>query len=105
MLVDKVDLGFGRRSWRYLMLVDNGVITKNPKAEVPHDVLMFTKPGCGYCTKAKKLLADCGWAYDEVPATPRRLRAVSGKTTTPQVFVDGKYIGGATEIEAYLGAR
>lgn len=129
MLVDKADLGFGRRSWRYSMLVDNGIITKmfiepdkagdpfevsdadtmlrhlDPKAEVPHDVVLFTKPGCGYCTKAKKLLTDRGWAYDEVAATPRRLRAVSGKATTPQVFIDGQYIGGATELETYLSAR
>ena len=129
MLVDKADLGFGRRSWRYSMLVDNGVITKmfiepdkagnpfevsdadtmlrhlDPKAEVPHDVVLFTKPGCGYCAKAKSLLTERGWAYDEVPATPRRLRAVSGKATTPQVFVDGQYIGGATELETFLGSR
>lgn len=126
MLVDKRDLGFGKRSWRYSMYVEDGVIKKmfiepevagdpfqvsdadtmlrhlNPSVEPPHDILMFTKPGCSFCTKAKQLLGNKGWAYEEVPASPRRLRAVSGKATTPQVFVDGKYIGGATELEAYL---
>jgi glutaredoxin-like protein len=126
MLVDKKNLGFGQRSWRYSMLVNDGVIQKMfiepegdgdpfeisdadtmlrylaPDAPPPHDVLLFTKPGCSFCTKAKQLLDGRGWAYEEVPASPRRLRAVSGKASTPQVFVDGRYIGGADELEAYL---
>lgn len=126
MLVDKRDLGFGQRSWRYSMYVEDGVIKKmfieeevegdpfqvsdadtmlkylQPEGQLPHDVLMFTKPGCSFCTKAKKLLSDRGWAYEEVAASPRRLRAVSGKASTPQVFVDGKYIGGADELEGYI---
>lgn len=126
MLVDKRNLGFGQRSWRYSMLVDDGVIQKmfiepekdgdpfevsdadtmlkflDPTAKPPRDVLLFTKPGCSFCAKAKQLLGDKGWAYDEVASTPRRLRAVSGKGTTPQVFIDGAYIGGAEELEAYL---
>ncbi len=129
MLVDKRNLGFGTRSWRYSMLVEDGVITKmfiepekegdpfevsdadtmlrhlDPKAEAPHDVLLFTKPGCGHCARAKKLLQERGWTYDELPATPRRLRAVSGRSTTPQVFVDGRYIGGADELASFLGQR
>lgn len=126
MLVDKSNLGFGKRSWRYSMLVDDGVITKmfiepqvdgdpfevsdadtmlkylDPGAKAPHDVLLFTKPGCSYCTKAKQLLGDKGWAYEEVASSPRNLRAVSGKATTPQVFVDGQYIGGSEELEKFL---
>jgi glutaredoxin-like protein len=126
MLVDKRQLGFGKRSWRYSMLVEDGVIKKmfvepevegdpfqvsdadtmlkhlDPQARPPHDVLMFTKPGCGFCTRAKQLLAERGWAYEEIPASPRRLRAVSSKPTTPQVFIDGQYVGGADELEKFL---
>jgi glutaredoxin-like protein len=126
MLVDKRHLGFGSRSWRYSMLVDDGVIQKmfiepekdgdpfevsdadtmlkyiDPNAKPPRDVVLFTKPGCSYCTKAKQLLADKGWSYDELASTPRNLRAVSGKATTPQVFVDGHLIGGSEELAAYL---
>ncbi|WP_437962870.1 glutathione peroxidase (plasmid) [Sorangium sp. So ce119] len=126
MLVDKANLGFGKRSWRYSMLVDDGVIKKmfiepevegdpfevsdadtmlkylDPQSKAPHDVLIFTKPGCGYCTKAKRLLDERGVPYEEVSASPRRLRAVSGKSSTPQVFVDGQYVGGADDLEAYL---
>lgn len=129
MLVDKSNLGFGKRSWRYSMFVDDGVIKKmfiepdkegdpfevsdadtmlrylDPQGAPPHDVLMFTKPGCGFCTKAKKLLQDKGWAFDEVPASPRRLRAVSKRSSTPQVFVDGQYIGGCDELEQFLAKQ
>jgi glutaredoxin-like protein len=129
MLVDKSAIGFGKRSWRYSMLVDDGIIKKmfiepdkdgdpfevsdadtmlkylDPNAKPPHDVLLFTKPGCGYCTKAKKLLADRSWAYEEVASSPRNLRAVSGKSTTPQVFIDGAHIGGADELESYLAKQ
>jgi glutaredoxin len=127
MLVDKSDLGFGKRSWRYSMLVEDGVIRKmfiepevagdpfqvsdadtmlrhlDPKAEPPHDVLMFSRLGCGHCARAREMLETRGWPYEEVAASPRRLRAVSGKSTTPQIFIDGAYIGGADELEVYLG--
>ncbi len=122
MLVDKRGLGFGQRSWRYSMLVEDSVIKKmfieaekegdpfevsdadtmlkylDPNAKAPHDVLLFTKPGCSYCTAAKKLLSEKGIAYEEVPSSPRRLRAVSGKASTPQIFVDGRYVGGSEEL-------
>ncbi|MDB5216638.1 MAG: glutathione amide-dependent peroxidase [Myxococcaceae bacterium] len=129
MLVDKSSLGFGKRSWRYSMLVDDGVIKKmfiepekegdpfevsdadtmlkylDPNAKAPHDVLLFTKPGCAFCAKAKQLLTDKGWPYEELASSPRNLRAVSGKATTPQVFVDGSYIGGSEELESYLAKQ
>lgn len=128
MLVDKSAIGFGKRSWRYSMLVEDGVVKKmfiepekdgdpfevsdadtmlkylDPKAEAPHDVVLFTKPGCSFCTKAKQLLSDKGMAFEEVASSPRRLRAVSGKATTPQVFIDGRYIGGSDDLEKYLAA-
>jgi glutathione-dependent peroxiredoxin len=126
MLVDKRPLGLGQRSWRYSMLVEQGTITKmfiepavdgdpyqvsdadtmlrhiDPSGKLPSDVLLFTKPGCAFCAKAKTLLDSRGWAYEEVTASPRRLRAVSGKATTPQVFIDGKYVGGSEELEGYF---
>lgn len=129
MLTHKGDLGFGDRSWRYSMLVEDGVIKKmfvepdiegdpftnsdadtmlkhlDPEAKAPNDVLLFGRAGCSHCARAKKLLSEKGWAYDEVRATPRNLRAVSGKATTPQIFIDGKYVGGADELEAYFKAQ
>jgi glutaredoxin len=126
MLVDKRALGFGPRSWRYSMVVKDGVVEKSfvepevegdpflvsdadtmlryldPQAKAPPDVIFFGRAGCSYCAKARNLLEAKGWAYDEIQASPRRLRAVSGKSSTPQIFVDGKYVGGADDLEAYL---
>lgn len=130
MLVNKTDLGFGKRSWRYSMLVKDGVIEKmfiepqepgdpfkvsdaetmlnyiNPEAARPQCVSLFTKVGCPYCASAKEMLTKHGITYEELvlgqEATPRSLKAMSGRSTVPQVFVDGKHIGGSEELEAYL---
>ncbi|MCL2723896.1 MAG: glutathione peroxidase [Polyangiaceae bacterium] len=126
MLVDKTDLGFGQRSWRYSMLVEDGVVKKmfiepsvegdpfevsdadtmlkylDPSAKTPPDILLIGRAGCSFCIKAKSMLKAHGLDYDEVEANPRRLRAASGRTTTPQIFINGKHIGGADELAAYL---
>jgi peroxiredoxin/glutaredoxin len=126
MLVDKRGLGFGQRSWRYSMLVDDGVVKKmfiepeiegdpftvsdadtmltylDPKAKVPSDVLVIGRQGCSHCARARELLSKNGLSFDEVHATPRNLRAVSAKATTPQIFIDGKHIGGADDLERYF---
>jgi len=131
MLVDKSDLGFGKRSWRYSMLVKDGVIEKmfiepekpgdpfevsdadtmlnhiNPQAKKPAAVSIITKPGCPFCAKAKAMLNERGMPYEEIvlghDASTRSLRAITGRETVPQVFVDGRHIGGSEELEAYLG--
>jgi glutaredoxin-like protein len=132
-LVDKHELGFGKRSWRYSMLVRDGVIEKmfvesdkpgdpfdvsdadtmlhyiDPNAARPHDVAVFSRPGCPYCAKAKGLLRDAGIEFEELVLnrdyTDQTLRAVADATSYPQVFVDGKLIGGSDDLEAWLDAR
>ena len=126
MLVDKRELGFGPRSWRYSMLVRDGVIEKMfiepekpgdpfevsdadtmlnhlaPKADKPLDIVLFTKPGCAHCQRAKSMLGERKLDYADIPASPRVLRAVSANATTPQVYINGKHIGGADELAAFL---
>lgn len=129
MLVDKSDLGFGKRSWRYSMLVRDGVIEKmfiepnkpgdpfevsdadtmlahiNPKAKKPDQVAIFTREGCGYCAKAKAMLKQLGYDYAEIPLAhhirSRVIGAVTGRNTVPQIFVNGQYIGGHEELERW----
>jgi glutaredoxin len=52
------------------------------------------------------MLTDNGMSYDEVVlgknATTRTVRAMTGKETVPQVFIDGDYIGGSEELEIYI---
>ena len=133
LLVDKNDLGFGKRSWRYSMLVKDGVVEKMfiepskpgdpfevsdadtmlayiaPNAAKPLDVAIFTRPGCPFCARAKGMLADAGIAYDEMVLnkdyTNLSLRAVAGADMVPQVFVNGELIGGSDKLEAWLQAR
>jgi glutaredoxin-like protein len=129
MLVDKSDLGFGKRSWRYSMLVKNGVIDKmfiepekpgdpfevsdadtmlnyiNPDASKPDQVAIFTREGCQYCAKAKHLLTELGYDYAEIPLThtlrSRVVGAIANAKTVPQVFVNGSLIGGLDELERW----
>ncbi|WP_455217065.1 glutathione peroxidase [Kaarinaea lacus] len=133
MLVPKNDLGFGDRSWRYSMLVKDGVIEKMfiepdvpgdpfevsdadtmldyiaPNAEKPMDVTIFTREGCPYCVRTKGMLNDAGIQYEELVLnrdyTEATIRAVSGKSTVPQVFINGQYIGGSEDLEAFIGGQ
>lgn len=130
MLVDKADLGFGKRSWRYSMLVKDGVVQKmfiepekpgdpfevsdadtmlayvNPSARKPDQVAVLTREGCPSCAKAKALLSEAGYDYVEIPL-PHKTRgrvigAITGAQTTPQVFINSQLIGGAEALEAWL---
>ena len=130
MLVDKSELGFGKRSWRYSMLVKDGVIEKmfiepnkpgdpfevsdadtmlayiNPNAKAPADVTIFSKLGCPFCLKAKNLLTDKGLSYEEIVVGKdiklKGLRAATGATTVPQVFINGKLIGDSEQLINYF---
>jgi len=130
MLVDKSDIGFGKRSWRYSMLVKDGVIEKmfiepnqpgdpfevsdadtmlnyiNSNAKAPSAVTLFTKPGCPFCAAAKATLRENNIAFEEIvlgtDATSVSLKAVTGETTVPQLYVDGKHIGDSDAVVAYV---
>ena len=129
MLVDKSDLGFGKRSWRYSMLVKDGVVVKmfvepekpgdpfevsdadtmlayiNPKAAKPDQVAILTRANCSFCAKAKALLAERGYHYVEVPlehkTRGRVVGAIAGAQTVPQVFINGERIGGWEELQRW----
>lgn len=131
LLVDKDNLGFGKRSWRYSMLVKDGIIEKMflepevegdpfeasdadtmlayiaPEVAKPKDVTIFTRPGCPFCAKAKNMLDDAGMAYEELVLnrdyTEQTLRAVANATTVPQIFVAGEKVGGSDDLEVWLG--
>ena len=133
LLVDKSDLNFGKRSWRYSMLVRDRKIEKMflepqkagdpfevsdadtmlhylaPNATIPEPVAILTREGCPFCLKAKQLLADAGYAFVEVPLPhtirSKALGAIASAQTVPQVFIGGKLIGGSEQLETYLRAQ
>jgi glutaredoxin-like protein len=78
----------------------------NPDASKPKLVTMFSKEGCPYCARAKGMLKDRGIPYEEIvigkKITTRSIKAVTGATSTPQVFIDGQLIGGSDDLEAYF---
>ena len=130
MTVDKSELAFGKRSWRYSMLVRDGVVEKlfvepqeagdpyrvsdadtmlrhlDPQARTPDRVAILTREGCPYCARARQLLEDASLEYVEIPLDDAiratTVGAMTGRTTVPQVFINGRHIGGSEELERAL---
>ncbi len=69
-------------------------------------VEIYTSMLCGYCHRAKRLLGAKGVAYTEYDVgadQDRRAEMVAragGRTTVPQIFIDGRHIGGCEELYA-----
>ncbi len=133
MLVDKSDLNFGKRSWRYSMLVKNGTIEKmfiepdkagdpfevsdadtmlhyiNKDASQPDQIALLTREGCSFCVASKKALDDAKIPFAEVdlPHTirTRALGAIAKAGTVPQMFVNGKLIGGSDKIKEWVASH
>tara|TARA_R110002072_G_scaffold534_7_gene4163 strand:+ start:64585 stop:65319 length:735 start_codon:yes stop_codon:yes gene_type:complete len=129
MLVDKKDLGFGKRTWRYSMHVVDGVVKKMfiepdvpgdpfevsdadtmlkylaPDSKVSETTVVFSKDGCPHCARAKELLGQKKVSFTEVKGIrTNALKGMGGAGTYPLVFVDGKIVGGADELEKYFAS-
>ena len=130
MLTDRRDAGFGMRSWRYSMLVQDSKVVKifcepdeegdpyqvsdaetmlrflDPDAKSPDEVVIFTREGCPHCAHAKELLEVAGFDYLEFPLGDgirgKVVRALAGSESVPQIFLNGELIGGADELQARL---
>jgi glutaredoxin 3 len=65
---------------------------------------IYTKAFCGYCVRAKRLLDGKGAHYEEYDLTlggPRRaemLQRANGRTSVPQIFIDGRHVGGSDDL-------
>jgi len=130
LLVDKSDIGFGKRSWRYAMLVKDGIIDKmfiepevpgdpfevsdattmlkyiNPEAVSAAEVAVISKPNCPFCTKAKALLVEKGYQFEELELGKDlslvALKAITNATAVPQIFINGELIGGSDKLEEHF---
>lgn len=131
MLVEKP--GLGRRSRRYAMIVRDAVIETvfcepdegadpytvsdadtvlrhlDPDAPLLTPTAVFARPGCPFCARALRLLAENDIPYEtiEVGAAPsmQAVLAISGRATVPQIFIGGRHIGGLDDLQAYLTTR
>ena len=67
---------------------------------------IYTSPTCGYCHAAKRLLAQKGVTYAEtdVVRQPERrvemMQRANGRRTVPQIFIDGRHVGGCDDLYA-----
>lgn len=69
-------------------------------------VEIYTKTFCGYCWRARELLESKGIEFEDYvidgggPKREEMIQRASGRTTVPQIFIDGRHVGGCTELLA-----
>ncbi|WP_438954860.1 glutaredoxin 3 [Cognatiyoonia sp.] len=69
-------------------------------------VEIYTKRTCGFCHAAKRLLMAKGVSFAEVDILdypserPEMIQRANGRSTVPQVFIDGTHVGGFDELAA-----
>ena len=67
-------------------------------------VEIYTKASCGFCVRAKRMLDMKKVEYREIPVdrggAPREemLQRAKGRSTVPQIFIDGRHIGGCDDL-------
>jgi glutaredoxin 3 len=70
------------------------------------DVTIYTREYCGYCARAKSLLDGKGVSYTEHDATYSKdlreemIGQANGRSTFPQIFINGEHIGGCDDLHA-----
>jgi GrxC family glutaredoxin len=68
-------------------------------------IIVYSQPFCGYCSAAKRLLTQKGAEFSEVDVmfeAGRRDEMIerSGRRTVPQIFIDGRHVGGYDDLSA-----
>jgi glutaredoxin 3 len=69
-------------------------------------VEVYTTTYCPFCTRAKNLLKGKGVAFDEIDVTDddelqeKMIEMSGGRRTVPQIFINGKIVGGFDELKA-----
>ena len=69
------------------------------------EVVMYTKPRCSWCTRARALFSAKGIPFtdidvEQVPGRRDEMRARSGRDTVPQIFICGHHVGGYEDAHA-----
>ena len=70
------------------------------------EIVIYTKPGCPYCFAAMSLLKKKGVDYVEIVASndPEKkaemVERSGGRMTFPQIFIDGRHVGGSDDLHA-----
>jgi len=69
------------------------------------EVVIYTAPLCSFCTAAKVLLERKGVVWreirvDQAPERRAEMEALTGRRTVPQIFIDGRPVGGYQDLRA-----
>ena len=82
--------------WKYL----------RPNDKSRGSAFMLARHGCQHCARAKRLLDEHGITYEAIylgdELTMQGVKSASGAATVPQVYMDGRLIGGADQLTEYL---
>jgi glutaredoxin 3 len=84
----------------FYALMDRYAGMECPLAEVE----IYTRMMCGYCVRAKRLLAMRGVDYKEISidgdqaSRATMIERAHGRTTVPQIFINGKHVGGCDDL-------
>ena len=69
-------------------------------------VEIYTKTFCGFCVRARHLLEAKGVKFEEYvidgggPKREEMIERSNGRTTVPQIFIDGRHVGGCNDLYA-----
>ncbi|MFY9629692.1 MAG: glutaredoxin 3 [Methylocystis sp.] len=67
-------------------------------------IVVYTTASCPYCLAAKRLLAQKNLAFEEIKVDgdragrARMSELAGGRTSVPQIFIDGRHIGGCDDL-------
>ena len=75
----------------------------------PPQVVLYTTDWCPYCARARSLLESKGVAFteidvDAVPGAREEMMTRGGGDTVPQIFIDGRPVGGCDALHALEAA-
>lgn len=74
------------------------------------EVQIFSSMFCPFCSQAKSLLSRKGVEFEEIDVDfnpGKRMEMIeraNGRTSVPQIFIDGRHIGGSDDLAALDGA-
>jgi glutaredoxin 3 len=82
------------------MAIQDAIMSVQAKVEI------YSSPWCGYCYRAKQLLEGKGVSFTEIDVMEQPVRRdemvtrAGGRTTVPQIFINGKWVGGSDDLYA-----
>ena len=98
----------GLRKKQLIRHIQNFLNKKQKKTKGEKEIVIYTWSTCPYCINAKRLLRENNMKYIEKEVVKNKKylqemkRKTGGQTSVPQIFIDGKHMGGFTELQTYL---